>query len=108
MKIIYSAILILGSIIARVGSLPIIYSPFNTNTNTDLNTNQNQQIDIDIGPAIVVTRPHKPILYNPENEPAIVPPPPPPPSPPGPIIFRPQDSKPFIISPFSDLEPVIE
>jgi hypothetical protein len=131
MKIIYSAILMIGAIIAQVCSLPIIYSPHNTNNNN----NQNQQIDI--GPAIVVTRPHKPILYNPVNENETIPilydentnnngivPPPPPPAPPGPllddimpakfalpdgtIIYTSKDIKPFIISPFSDLEPVIE
>ena len=130
MKNIYSAILMLGALIARINSLPIIYSPHGAITN------QKQQ-QIDMGPAIVVTRPTKPvILYKPtnenetettpilyENEPSIVPPPPPP-APPGPIlddimpakfvlpdgsiIYTPQDIKPFIIYPFSDLEPVIQ
>ncbi len=114
MKFIYSVILIISTFLSRVNSLPII--------------NKYQHIDTD--PAIVVTRPNKQtnnILFNPvnetdpilfENEPAIVPPPPPP-APPGPIlmpakfilpdgtiIYTPKDISPFIISEFSDLEPI--
>ncbi len=43
---------------------------------------QNKQTKIDLNPAIVVTKPSQPILY--DNDQAIVPPPPPP-APPGPI-----------------------
>jgi hypothetical protein len=71
MKIIYSAILMLGYLFGQIASIPIIYLPGpKENTNLD--------------PAIVVTRPTKPILYVNENDTAIVPPPP---APPGPINF---------------------
>ncbi len=106
MKFIYSIILVIGTLIFQAFTLPINNNIF------------------DLGPAIVVKQ-HKPILYNPventtEIEPAIVPPPPPP-APPGPIddimptkfvlpdgniLYTPKDIKPFIISPFSDLEPL--
>ena len=120
MKMIYSLIIIIGSILHQCTSLPI-YSNHNTN-------HESSNLD----PAIVVTRPHKPIItpesnntgliYEKENttNPIIL-------SedqsqtitaddiimpaklilPSGEIIYTPQDIKPFIISPFSDLEPVI-
>ncbi len=108
-KIIYTTIIMLSSLLSQISSLPI-YS------------NHNKQIHLD--PAIVVTKPtHEPILYEP-LELAIVPPSAPP-APPGPIIlndimpakfvlpdgsiiYTPKDSKPFIISPFSDLEPIVQ
>ena len=116
MKFLYSIALIFGTLFGRINSIPIIYEPQDTNTNTNLD------------PAIVVTRPPSTetplILY--DSEGAIVPPPPPP-APPGPIfsvyehnethaklvlpsgeiIYTPLDIRPFIISPFSDLEPVV-
>ncbi len=118
MKFLYSIALILGTLLGRINSIPIIYEPQDTNTN--INTN--------LDPAIVVTRPPSTetplILY--DSEGAIVPPPPPP-APPGPIfsvyeynethsklvlpsgeiIYTPLDIIPFLMSPFSDLEPVV-
>ncbi len=103
MKFIYKVFLILGSLLSQVCSLPIIYDPQD--------------------PAIVVTQ-GKPILYEPlEQTVEAIFPPPPPPAPPGPIetndimpakfvlpdgniIYTPKDIKPFIVSPFSDLEPI--
>ncbi len=106
MKFIYKVFLILGSLLAQVCSLPIIYEPH--------------------GPAIVVTQ-GKPIIYEPlEQTVGAIVPPPPPPAPPGPIdtnniddimpakfvlpdgniIYTPKDIKPFIVPPFSDLEPI--
>jgi hypothetical protein len=117
MKFLYSIALIFGTLFGRINSIPIIYEPQDTNTNTNLD------------PAIVVTSPPSTetplILYDPEG--AIAPPPPPPPAPPGPIfsvyeynethsklvlpsgeiIYTPLDIIPFLMSPFSDLEPVV-
>ncbi len=97
MKIIYSAILMIGTLFSQIYSLPII----------------------DLDPAIVVKQ-------NKNNTTKEIIPPPPPPAPPGPvlinnyddimpdkfvlpdgsIIYTPKDSEPFIIFHFSNLEPI--
>ncbi len=107
-KIIYAAIYILSSL-SQIYSLPIYVN--------------HKEIHLD--PAIVVTKPmSEQYLYEP-LELSIIRPPIPPPSPPGPIIlndimpakfvlpdgsiiYTPKDSEPFIISPFSDLEPIVQ
>jgi hypothetical protein len=101
MKLIYSLMIIIGTILNQINSLPI-YSKHITNQNP---------VNPNLDPAIVVTRPSKPIILVDQQlttipiDDVIMPAKLILPS--GEIIYTPQDIKPFIVSPFSDLEPVV-
>ncbi len=123
MKLLYKIALILGSLIHSISSIPII--PHDTNINLDpaivVTHPRSSAITTTIQPTTEF------ILYNTDDTVGAIVPPPPPPAPPGPIysvyqhnethaklvlssgeiIYTPLDITPFIMSPFSDLEPVV-